>query len=234
LTIKDLSGGNIMKIVEEAIARGDKSLSEYESKQVLTAYSIPVTKEFIAKTIDEAFSYANKIGYPVVLKGHSRTLAHKTEKNMIELNIGDDDALKKAYTSLQERGQGELEGILVQEMVKGERELVAGLVRDPQFGPCVMFGLGGIFTEVLKDVTFRVAPLEKKDALEMMDEIKSKKLLDSFRGKPAVNREVLAAILVNLGKIGIENDDIAEIDINPLIIKGETPVAVDALVVLKK
>lgn len=223
-----------MKMVEEAIARGDKSLSEYESKQVLSAYSIPVTKEFIAKTLDEALNFAKEIDFPVVLKGHSRTLAHKTEKNMIELNIGDDEALKKAYNALQERGQGELEGILVQEMVKGERELVAGLVRDPQFGPCVMFGLGGIFTEVLKDVTFRVAPLEKKDALEMMDEIRSKKLLDSFRGKPAVNRDMLAAILVNLGNIGVENDDIAEIDINPLIIKGDTPVAVDALVVLKK
>ncbi len=224
----------MMKTVEEAIARGDKNLTEYESKQVLHSYSIPVTKELIAKTLDEAKSHASQIGYPVVLKGHSKTLAHKTEKNMIELNIGDDEALVKAYKALEERGRGELEGILVQEMVKGERELVAGLVRDPQFGPCVMFGLGGIFTEVLKDVTFRVAPLEKKDALEMMDEIKSKKLLDAFRGKPAVNRDLLASILVNLGNIGIENDDIAEIDINPLIIKGDTPIAVDALVVLKK
>jgi acetate---CoA ligase (ADP-forming) subunit beta len=223
-----------MKIVEEAIARGDKNLTEYESKQVLSAYSIPVTKEFVSKTIEEAKGYASQIGYPVVLKGHSKTLAHKTEKNMIELNIGDDDALINAYKALEKRGQGELEGILIQEMVKGERELVAGFVRDPQFGPCVMFGLGGIFTEVLKDVTFRVAPLVKKDALEMMDEIRSKKLLDSFRGKPAVNRDILASILVNLGNIGLENDDIAEIDINPLIIKGDMPVAVDALVVLKK
>jgi len=223
-----------MKIVEEAVARGDKNLSEFESKLILQEYSIPVTKELIAKSLDEAKTHAAQIGYPVVLKGHSKTLAHKTEKNMIELNIGDEEALERSYTALEERGQGELEGILVQEMVKGERELVAGLVRDPQFGPCVMFGLGGIFTEVLKDVTFRVAPLEKKDALEMMDEIKSKKLLDSFRGKPAVNRDLLASILINLGKIGLENDSIAEIDINPLIIKGDVPVAVDALVVLKK
>lgn len=228
------SGGITMKVIEEGIARGDKTLSEYDSKQVLSAYSIPVTKEFIAKTREEAVKYAKQIGYPVVLKGHSRSLAHKTEKNMIELNIADDDALTRSYQALEKRGGGDLEGILVQEMVKGERELVAGLVRDPQFGPCVMFGLGGIFTEVLKDVTFRVAPLEKKDALEMMDEIKSKKLLDEFRGKPAVNRDILAGVLVSLGKIGIENDDIAEIDINPLIIKGDTPVAVDALVVLKK
>ena len=96
-----------------------------------------------------------------------------------------------------------------------------------------MFGLGGIFTEVLKDVTFRVAPLEKRDALEMMDEIRSKKLLDAFRGKPAVNREVLAETLINLGKIGLENEEIAEIDINPIKIKDDMPIAVDALVVLR-
>ncbi|HPE46270.1 MAG TPA: acetate--CoA ligase family protein, partial [Deltaproteobacteria bacterium] len=142
----------------------------------------------------------------------------------------DEDAVELA---LEERGKGQLDGILVQQMVKGERELVAGLIRDPQFGPCVMFGLGGIFTEVLKDVTFRVAPLEMRDAYEMMDEIKAKKLLDEFRGKPAVNREVLAKALLNLGRIGLEVDEVAEIDINPMIIHEDMPVAVDALVVLR-
>jgi len=223
-----------MQIVKDALARGDKTLSEFDSKQVLAQYAIPVTKEYVARDLDAAKSFAKDIGYPVVLKGHSSTLAHKTEKNMVELNIEDEAGLTKAYQALEKRGEGQLDGILVQEMVKGERELVAGLVRDPQFGPCVMFGLGGIFTEVLKDVTFRVAPLEKRDALEMMDEIKAKKLLDTFRGKPAVDRDVLANVLINLGRIGLENPEIAEIDINPLIIKGATPVAVDALVVLKK
>ncbi len=222
-----------MKIIQEALLRGDKTLSEFDSKKVLDAYSIPVTKEFIAKSLSEAKNYAQGIGYPVVLKGHSSTLTHKTELNMIELNIKDDKALEEAYNALEARGQGKLEGILVQQMIKGEREFVAGLIRDPQFGPCVMFGLGGIFTEVLKDVTFRVAPLEKRDALEMMDEIKAKKLLDNFRGKPAVNREILANALINLGKIGLEIPEIAEIDINPMIIFNDTPVAVDALVVLK-
>lgn len=222
-----------MKIIDEAIQRGDKTLSEFDSKKVLEAYSIPVTKEFIAKSLDEAKKFAQEIGYPVVLKGHSSKLTHKTELNMIELNLKDASAVETAYTALEERGKGELEGVLVQPMIKGEREFVAGLIRDPQFGPCVMFGLGGIFTEVLKDVTFRVAPLEKRDALEMMDEIKAKKLLDNFRGKPAVNREVLANALINLGRIGLEIPEIAEIDINPLIINNDMPVAVDALVVLK-
>ncbi|HNY65081.1 MAG TPA: acetate--CoA ligase family protein [Deltaproteobacteria bacterium] len=222
-----------MKIIEEAIQRGEKTLSEHDSKKVLEAYSIPVTKEFIAKSLDEAKAFAREIGYPVVLKGHSSTLTHKTELNMIELDLKDEKALTEAYNGLQERGKGQLEGVLVQPMIKGDREFVAGLIRDPQFGPCVMFGLGGIFTEVLKDVTFRVAPLEKRDALEMMDEIKAKKLLDNFRGKPAVNREALANTLINLGRIGLENPEIAEIDINPLKVSNDMPIAVDALVVLK-
>ena len=192
-----------MKIIEDALKRGDKALNEYESKQLLNAYAIPVTKEFVATSIKDALSFAHQIGYPVVLKGSSRTLTHKTEHRLIELGIDSDDALQKAYKALEERGKGQLDGILVQQMVKGERELVAGLIRDPQFGPCVMFGLGGIFTEVLKDVTFRVAPLEMRDAYEMMDEIKAKKLLDQFRGKPAVNREVPAKALVKLARIGV-------------------------------
>lgn len=223
-----------MKIIEDALQRGDKTLNEYESKRLLDAYSIPVTKEHVAASLEEAVAFAHEIGYPVVLKGSSRTLTHKTEHRLIELGIESDEALQTAYAALQERGKGQLDGILVQQMIKGDRELVAGLIRDPQFGPCVMFGLGGIFTEVLKDVTFRVAPLEMRDALEMMDEIKAKKLLDEFRGKPAVNRDILARTLINLGKIGLEIDEVAEIDINPLIIHGDTPVAVDALVVLKR
>jgi acetyl-CoA synthetase (ADP-forming) len=225
--------GEDMKVVEDAVKRGEKTLSESDSKKVLSAYAIPVTKERVAGSLDEAKDIAREIGYPVVLKGSSSTLTHKTELNMIELDIKDDKALEEAYKALEERGKGELEGILVQQMIKGDREFVAGLIRDPQFGPCVMFGLGGIFTEVLKDVTFRVAPLEKRDALEMMDEIRAKKLLDSFRGKPAVDREVLADTLINLGRIGLENEDIAEIDVNPLKVQDDMPVAVDALVVLR-
>jgi succinyl-CoA synthetase beta subunit len=222
-----------MKIIEDALKRGDKALNEFESKRLLDAYSIPVTKEKVAHSIKEAITFAHEIGYPVVLKGSSRTLTHKTEHRLIELGIDNDEALDKAYHALEERGKGQLDGILVQQMVKGERELVAGLIRDPQFGPCVMFGLGGIFTEVLKDVTFRVAPLEMRDALEMMDEIRAKKLLDAFRGKPAVNRDILARTLINLGRIGLEINEVAEIDINPLIILEDTPIAVDALVVLR-
>ena len=124
--------------------------------------------------------------------------------------------------------------VLVQEMVKGRRELVAGLTRDPQFGPCVMFGLGGIFTEILKDIVFRVAPIEKKEAFDMIKEIKARKVLESIRGIPAADLDALAGILINLGKIGHEQKNIKEIDINPVILDGSKPVAVDALVVLQE
>ena len=133
------------------------------------------------------------------------------------------------------RGPGRLslDGLLVQEMVKGSRELVIGMIRDAQFGPCVMFGLGGIFTEVLKDVSFRIAPLEKRDALEMAQEIKGAPILGAFRGMSPVDMDLLASMLINAGKLGLELDAVKEVDVNPLIISGNKPVAVDALVVLE-
>ena len=151
---------------------------------------------------------------------------------MVKLNVGNSDEVVHVFDELMSKIKG-LDGVLIQKMVKGSREFVIGLSRDPQFGPCVMFGLGGIFTEALKDVTFRVAPLSKEDALEMIDEIKTKKILGEFRGSPAVDREALAKALVGVGELGMKYDSIAEIDINPLIISGNKPVAVDALVVLR-
>jgi acetyl-CoA synthetase (ADP-forming) len=127
---------------------------------------------------------------------------------------------------------GAEKAVLVQQLVKGQRELVVGLTRDPQFGPCVMFGLGGIFTEILEDTSFRVAPIEKQDALEMISEIKAHKILGAIRGMEPVDKDMLAEILIAIGRLGIENEAVKEIDINPVIISRGKPVAVDALVVL--
>jgi acetyl-CoA synthetase (ADP-forming) len=151
---------------------------------------------------------------------------------MVALNIGNIEEVATVFEEFTDKAKN-LDGVLIEKMVKGSREFVIGLSRDAQFGPCVMFGLGGIFTEALKDVTFRVAPLSKQDALEMIDEIKTKKLLGEFRGSPAVDRDALARALVGVGDLGMKYDAIAEIDINPLIISGNQAVAVDALVVLK-
>jgi|SRR5664280_93151 len=222
----------MLEIIQRALAKGQKTLSEYESSLVIKSAGVGVVPSFLARTRDEAFQIAEKLGFPVVMKGCSAELAHKTEAGMVKLNVANSEEAARVFDELMGKIKG-LDGVLIQKMVKGSREFVIGLSRDPQFGPCVMFGMGGIFTEALKDVTFRVAPLSKEDALEMIDEIKTKKLLGEFRGSPAVDRNALAKALIGVGDLGIKYDSIAEIDINPLIICGDKPVAVDALVVLR-
>jgi len=219
------------EILQKAIDRKQKALSEYDSKRVIASAGVAITREGLAASRDEAVSLAEGFGFPVVLKGCSSTLTHKTETGMVKLNLGSAGDVAKAYDEIIAAG-AELAGVLVQEMIKGVREFVIGLTRDPQFGPCVMFGLGGIFTEVLNDVSFRVAPISEIDAMEMMDEIKTKKLLEEFRGSPAVDKKALARALVGIGNLGNDYEEIAEIDINPVIIAGDQPIAVDALVVL--
>jgi len=222
-----------MKIIEEAIRRGADNLSEFESKQVLSAYGIPVTSEKTANTLEEAVSVANSIGYPVVLKASGENLQHKTELDLIRLDLKDESQIRLAYKNLLAESTIPITEVLIQQMLRGNRELMAGLKRDSQFGPCVVFGLGGVLAEILEDVTIRIAPITLFDAMDMMENIRGKKILESFRGKPPVDRKALAELLIALGKIGLENDAVDEIDINPIkLIEGQ-PVAVDALIVLK-
>ncbi len=222
-----------MKIIEKALKAGRTTLSEYESKQILAAYQIPITKEILVNDVKDLIKATQKIGFPLVLKACSPVLTHKTEMGLIRVDIRNENEARAAFAEISSN-MGETEHtVLIQEMVKGQRELVVGLTRDPQFGPCVMFGLGGIFTEILKDISFRVAPLEKRDALEMMQEIKSHKILGAIRGMEAVDLDMFAEILIKVGQIGIDNKRVKEIDINPMIISGGKPVAVDALVVLE-
>ncbi|MBW2608821.1 MAG: acetate--CoA ligase family protein [Deltaproteobacteria bacterium] len=221
-----------MRIIEEAIKEGRTTLSEYESKKVLAAYQIPVTREMLVDDIKDLSRAVKEIGYPLVLKGCSSETTHKTEKGLIRMDIRDEKEAGTAFEGLMDSMKRDGGTVLVQEMVRGQRELVIGLTRDVQFGPCVMFGLGGIFTEVLEDIAFRVAPLERRDALDMMKEIKGRRILDAIRGMEAVDLDMLAEILINVGRIGLENEAVKEIDINPVIISGNRPVAVDALVAL--
>lgn len=224
-----------MDLIKNALQKGQKALSEYESKQFLKAYGIPVTQEELAKNSDEAAAMAARLGYPVVLKACSPELMHKSETGAIEIGLKSEAEVRAAYQRLVESASVPLDGILVQEMVKGNRELVLGLTRDAQFGPCVMFGLGGVLTEVINDTVFRVAPLEPMDAREMMEELKAKAILNPFRGQAAADREVISRSLIALGQIGLENEAVAEIDINPMIIDPTGRiVAVDALVVLQR
>jgi len=222
-----------MEIIEKALKEGRTTLSEYESKQVLASYGIPVTRELLVDSVQDLINATKEIGYPLVLKGCSSGIAHKTEKGLIRVDIRNEAEAKAAFEEIAVN-IGTEDALLVQEMVKGQRELVIGLTRDPQFGPCVMFGLGGIFTEILKDISFRVAPLEKRDALEMMQDIKGHRILEAVRGMEAADLNAFSDILIKVGQIGLENECVKEIDINPVIISGSQPVAVDALVVLDK
>jgi succinyl-CoA synthetase beta subunit len=223
------------QVLEEALKKGQTSLSEYESKILLAQYGVPITKERLAKTADEAKAAAQEIGYPVVLKACGPEITHKTERELVVVGIRNAEELRFAYDKINVNlGDTPREGVLVQELVSGERELVLGLIRDPQFGPCVMFGLGGIFTEILKDTSFRVAPITEEEALQMMDDIRAKDILGPVRRMAPADKPTLAKALVGLGQIGIEHEEVAEIDVNPLIIAHDgSPVAVDALVVLK-
>jgi len=222
-----------MDLIQQALDRGAKNLSEYESKMVLSAYGIPVTREKTVSSEAEAAAAAAEIGYPLVLKGSGEAVSHKTELDLVALNIRDEQGLMETYQGFKNRKDVVVEEFLIQQMITGNRELMAGLKRDAQFGPCVMFGIGGVLAEVLDDVTIRVAPLSEFDAQDMMGDIRAKKILDAFRGKPAVDRDALATLLMGLGKLGLENEAVAEVDINPIKLVNGKPVAVDALIVLQ-
>ncbi len=221
-----------MEIIEKAGREGITTLSEFESKQVLAHYGIPVAEERLVSGRDELIEALDAIGFPVVLKGCSPEITHKTEKQLIKLDIRNSEEASAAYEEIVAGLNSDSAGVLVQEMVKGARELMVGLTRDPQFGPCVMFGLGGIFTEILRDVSFRLAPLDRRDAMEMMSEIKGHKILEGVRGMAPADPELMADILISMGRIGLENEVVKEVDVNPLILRDGKPVAVDALIVL--
>lgn len=223
------------KLISEAKRRGQNTLSEYESKLILSSYGIPTSKEKLVTSVSQARSAAKTIGYPIVLKACSPDESHKTEKALIAVNISSQKELNNAWNRLKKKvGEHYSGSWLVQEMVNGQREVMIGMHRDAGFGPSVMFGLGGIFTELLQDVVFRVAPLRKKDAREMLRSIKAQKILNAVRGMPAADREVLVHALMAVGQIAIDHPEISEIDINPLILRGAKAVAVDGLIVLAK
>ncbi|HOK06339.1 MAG TPA: acetate--CoA ligase family protein [Syntrophales bacterium] len=219
-------------VVSRALAQGRSILDEHEAKGLLSIFGIPVTRERLVTKKKDLAAAVREVGLPCALKACSPAIAHKTELDLVRLNIASLAAAARAYAEIRQAMGDAPGGVLVQEMVSGRRELAAGMTRDEQFGPCVMFGLGGIFTEILKDVSFRKAPLTRQDALAMMDEIRGHRILEGVRGMEPVDRERLAAILMTVGAIATRDARIKEIDINPLIVRRGTPVAADALIVL--
>ncbi|MBF0452791.1 MAG: acetate--CoA ligase family protein [Candidatus Magnetomorum sp.] len=210
-----------------------KTLDELESKTILKAFNIPVVQEKRTASLESAIDAAKQFGYPVYIKAIGKKLLHKTEHDLVYGNIMNDNQVRQAVLTIQQAGRSDVDGFLVQSQVQGKRELTAGLFHDPQFGPVVMFGIGGIFAEALKDVVFRLVPLDKADAEEMIDSIHAKSLLQSFRGEQAVNREQLIQILLGLSQMVQEIPEIREVDINPFVVSKEGQLtAVDALIIL--
>jgi succinyl-CoA synthetase beta subunit len=222
------------ELIAAALSSGRKTLSEHDSKLFLQQYGIPVTRERLARSADEAAAAAEALGGPVALKACSPELLHKTEAGCIELALRSLSEVRAAYRRIAASARLPLDGVLVQEMIAGPRELGLGLMRDAQFGPCVMFGLGGVMAEVFRDTVFRVAPFDRLEAADMLEEFGAASLLEAFRGQAPADREVLCNCLQALGRIGLEVPQVDEIDINPVIIdpRGRV-VAVDALVVLE-
>ena len=226
---------NPKELIERALESGHGALNEADSKRLLGVYGIPVVDEAVCVDPDEAATRAEEIGFPVVLKGLGARLTHKTERGLVRVGLNGPGEIIEAARLMADEAGDDLEGWLVQPQVSGRRELVAGLFRDEQFGPVVMFGLGGIFTEALDDVVFKVAPFTEAHAAHMLDQFRAKSLLGPFRGEAAADRDALTNTLLGLSKLGVELGDVAEVDINPLLITPEGEVrAVDALVVIGK
>lgn len=220
---------------EDPVAAGARTLSEYDSKALIARYGVPVSREALAQDAGAAVREAVRIGFPVVLKLCGEAIAHKTERDLVRLALHDAAAVSAAAEELLARRRPEdgRVSLLVAESVRGRRELIAGLIQDPQFGPCVVLGLGGILTEALGDVVFAAAPVSPDEARGMIRGLRASRLLTQpFRGEPAVDETALADVLVGLGRLAIERPDVRSVDVNPLIVRGDRPIAVDALVVL--
>jgi acyl-CoA synthetase (NDP forming) len=223
---------NVKELIGDIRKKTKTRLNEVEAKAILKEYNVPVVPEAVAADAQEAIAAADAFGYPVVVKGLGAELAHKTERGLVHLNLSAGPAVKKAMEAIKASAGDDLDGFVIQPQIQGKRELVAGLFRDPQFGPVVMFGIGGVFTEALADVAFRLAPISDTDAADMLTEIRAQAFLSEYRGEKAIDQQQIIQTLKGLSRIGIELTEIAEIDINPLLASSDGRLlAVDALVV---
>jgi acyl-CoA synthetase (NDP forming) len=208
------------------------ALNAGEAKRLLEKFGIALPPERLVPERKDAVAAADSLGYPVVVKGVGPKLMHKTDRGLVHLNLLDSLAVENAVDSIVAKASKDLDGFLLQPHIEGRREFVAGLFQDRQFGPVIMFGIGGIFTEAFSDVVFRLAPIDETDAVAMLEEIQGKALLGNFRGEKAVKRDELIQTLLGLSRIGEAHPEISEIDINPLLVNPQGRVAaVDALVV---
>jgi acetyltransferase len=236
----DVDNKAVRRIFDKVLSDGRVTIGDFEAREILTAYDMRIPKSEIAATPDEAIKIANEIGYPVVLKIASPDILHKTDVGGVKVGLSNQEEVRDAYELMVYRAQRYLPeariwGCLVQEMVPaGGIEVLVGMNRDPQFGPLVTFGLGGIYVETLKDVTFRVAPFSRQEAHEMLSEIRAHALLDGVRGQPEADKDAIVAILLRIGQLVQDFPQILELDINPLIVYPRTQgaIAIDMRLVL--
>jgi len=226
------------RILSQAYKEGRKSLLETEAKTVCMEYSIPVTKFELAKNEAEAVSLADRMGYPVVLKIVSPDIIHKSDVGGVMVDLKDASSVRNAYNQIlnnvkKHDAKARITGILIQEMAPCSTEVIVGAIKDPQFGPAVMFGLGGIFVEVLKDVTFRIAPITEDEACEMMSEVKAYPLLKGYRNTPPADLEAIAKILLNTSRLVTDHSEIKELDLNPIMVYEKGAKTVDARIILE-
>ncbi|MGI5939083.1 MAG: acetate--CoA ligase family protein [Thermoleophilia bacterium] len=224
--------GTATMMLEAAIRSGRSALNEWEAKTLFAAYGIPVPSGALVTTAVEAGEVAERIGGRLAMKAIGADIHHKTEAGLVLLNVEGAEAAAESFHLLQQRAGSALEAVLVEQMIVSNREFMVGMKRDPVFGPVVVFGLGGVLTEALGDIAMAVAPLSDLDAAELPGLIKAKRLLEAFRGYPPVDQTALSTILQTVSRMAIEHPEISEIDMNPLLIDGDQPVAADALVIL--
>ena len=230
----------VERALKKARSEGRVSLSEAEGKEILKAYGVPVPREALADTEDKAVAAANKIGYPVVMKVESPDIAHKTDVGGVVVDLKSDEEVRKQFnlmlSRVRERApRARVDGVSIQQMKSG-REVIVGMVRDDQFGPVITFGLGGIFVEVLKDVSQRIVPLSDVDVWEMISSIKAYPILTGARGKKPADIPALREVIVRVAQIAVDNPSITELEINPVIVGDleQGVSAVDALVVIRR
>lgn len=226
------------RILSQVSKEGRKSLLETEAKAVCIEYGIPVTKFDLAKSKEEAVKLADAIGFPVVLKIVSPDIIHKSDIGGVIVGLKNADDVREGYNRILQNVKkhdlkARIVGVLVQEMAPPSTEVIVGAIKDPQFGPAIMFGLGGVFVEVLKDVTFRVAPITEDDACEMISEVKAYPLLKGYRNTPPADIDAITEILLNTSRLITDHMEIKELDLNPVIVYEKGAKTVDARIILE-
>jgi acyl-CoA synthetase (NDP forming) len=226
-------------IITAAQQQGRELLNEVEAKTLMHEAGVPVVRTVLADSSEQAKEIAGELGYPVALKVVSEDITHKSDAGGVMLDIADADAVAVAYeailsNSLAAVPEAEIEGVAVQNMAPAGTEVIVGMTTDPQFGPVVMFGLGGVMVEVMKDVTFRVLPLTKRDVRQMVADIKGRVILDGVRGAPPADVEAIQDALLKVADFVSANPQVRELDLNPILVNENGAVAVDARIVIAK